>query len=502
MKYIVPFIFSLFGSLALLQAQNPSDALRYSFLEVGGTARTVGLGGAIGALGADFSVLSTNPAGLAAYRASELTFTPTLVFSNSSSRLVDSDGGATSTNRVRFNFNNLGLVVANKSSGKMKTFNFGIGFNRLANFNREFEYSGKNPGSYVHRFVELATDEGRNPIAPDDLDAFEAGLAYSTGAIYDPDPDDGVLEWASDFGSNPEVQKNQRFRSKGSLNEMLFSLAGNYEEKLLFGATLGVPLLTYNERKTYTEEDTGGSKDGDIPFFNDMRFVEDLRTSGIGVNLKLGVIYRFNQAFRLGMAFHTPTTYSLDDSFYTELEYSFAGPDGLEVRTEEASPDGSFDYRLRTPMRVLTSAGLIIQRKGFISAEVEWVDYSTSSFDFTRHGSTEDELYQREVNQQIEDDYQSALNVRLGGEYAFNDYRLRLGTGFTGTPYRDGSIINNYYTAGFGYRSESFYLDMAYKLSLIEEGFIPYLMESEDDQQLVNNDFTVNKLMLTMGFRF
>ncbi|MCB0619962.1 MAG: aromatic hydrocarbon degradation protein, partial [Saprospiraceae bacterium] len=117
-----------------LSAQTAFDILRFSQFDVGGTARTVGIGGGIGALGADFSVLSTNPAGLAAFRRSELTLTPTLYTSRVTSTL---DGAATNLGfneeRSNFNFNNLGLVLAHRPTGsKWSTVNFGIGMNRLA----------------------------------------------------------------------------------------------------------------------------------------------------------------------------------------------------------------------------------------------------------------------------------------------------------------------------------------------------------------------------------
>ena len=500
MKNILTIVFSVFALSVF--AQNASEALRYSFIEVGGTARTVSLGGAIGALGADFSVLSTNPAGLAAYRSSEFTLTPTLELTSANAQLSNSDGRDSSITQTKFNFNNLGLVIAKQPRGKMKTLNFGIGFNRLANFNQVFAYSGKNKGSYVNRWVELATDENRNPIPPDGLDDFEAGLAYEVGAIFDPF-DDGYQEWSSDFAGDPEVKKEQRVRTKGSLNELVIGLAGNFQEKLLFGGTIGVSMLRYSERKTYTERDEGLGKDGDIPAFIDLRFVEDLETTGIGINLKLGVIYRITQAFRLGVALHTPTFYSMEDAFFTELEYTFSGANGQPVTTERNSPDGTFGYGLKTPLRVLTSAGFIIKKKGFITAEVEWVDYAASKYNLTRNRNTEvDRIYEREVNQNIEDQFQSAVNVRLGGEYALNNYRFRLGTGFQGTPYADGSILSNYFTGGLGYRGESFYIDLAYRLSQLEEGYVPYLMESASNQLLVNNRFTSHKIMMTMGFRF
>ena len=74
MKNIILLIFVSFS--INIHAQTISDALRYSNLEVGGTARTVGVGGGIGALGADYSVLSTNPAGIAAFRTNEFVITP------------------------------------------------------------------------------------------------------------------------------------------------------------------------------------------------------------------------------------------------------------------------------------------------------------------------------------------------------------------------------------------------------------------------------------------
>lgn len=504
MKKVLIVTLAFFGFSSALFAQNASEALRYSFLEgSGSTARTMGISGAMGALGADFSVVSSNPAGLAVYRSSEFTISPTLFVNRVSSRLLDSDGVDSLVSQTKFNFNNLGLVIAKQSGRKFRTVNFAIGFNQLANYNRVFAYNGKSVGSVVDRFVELATDGNRNPIFPDDLDSFEAGLAYLTGAIYDPDENDGIPEWGSDFGGDPEVFKEQRIRTQGSLNEITFSLAGNYEEKLMIGGTVGINILNYSERKTYTEEDTGETRDGDVPFFNDLRFVEDLTTDGLGVNFKAGVIYRFSQAFRLGVAVHTPTFFTMKDAFFTELEYSFAGANGLPVITEEVSPNGSFDYRLRTPLRVQTSAAFIIKKQGFVSAEIEWLDYSTSRFNLTTNSSAEaDIIYEREVNQDVEDLYKGVLNIRLGGEYALNSYRFRAGTGLRGTPYVDGGILSTTFSAGTGFRGENFYLDLAYRLALLQEGYVPYLMESVADQQNVEVNTTNHQLMLTMGFRF
>ncbi len=46
----------------MLFAQNVGDAVRYSQFEYGGTARNIGVGNTMGAIGADMSAISSNPA--------------------------------------------------------------------------------------------------------------------------------------------------------------------------------------------------------------------------------------------------------------------------------------------------------------------------------------------------------------------------------------------------------------------------------------------------------
>ena len=183
------------GYYSFAFGQNTADALRYSTQNVVGTARTVGVGGGIGALGADFSVLSTNPAGLAIYRTSEFIFTPAFHVASTASTLDGIDTETYTENKNKFNLSNVGIIFnARPRSANWKTFNIGIGLNRLANYNRTYFFDGKTEGSYTDRFVELATDRNGNGLPSDQFDAFEAALAYNTGAIYDGDinPNDNI----------------------------------------------------------------------------------------------------------------------------------------------------------------------------------------------------------------------------------------------------------------------------------------------------------------------
>lgn len=90
-----------------LFAQGEMDAYRFSQTELNGTARSMSMGGAFGALGGDMSVMSHNPAGLGVYRSSEVQATLNLSMANMSSNWT---GINRSQNRTRFNFDNLSYV--------------------------------------------------------------------------------------------------------------------------------------------------------------------------------------------------------------------------------------------------------------------------------------------------------------------------------------------------------------------------------------------------------
>src|ERR1035437_9082267 len=106
-------------------AQNEVDALRYSQLGFfGGTARSAGMAGSFGALGGDFSTLSTNPAGIGLYRRNEVFFTPSF-----------------------FNFGSIGVVLSHYNDeikNGWKGFSFGFGYNRTNDFNNRMQMQGKN----------------------------------------------------------------------------------------------------------------------------------------------------------------------------------------------------------------------------------------------------------------------------------------------------------------------------------------------------------------------
>ena len=115
----------------LSYSQYVDNALIFSNNDYSGTARFVGMGGAFGALGGDFSAIAINPAGLGVYRSSEFTFSPGMSYNSNSSTYINNkidEGG------YNMNFNNLGFVASydlENSDTRWVNFNFGVGFNRI-----------------------------------------------------------------------------------------------------------------------------------------------------------------------------------------------------------------------------------------------------------------------------------------------------------------------------------------------------------------------------------
>ena len=78
-KNIISFSLLLFG-MGSIQAQNDVDAIRFANTIPGGTARNIGAGSIMGAIGGDMGGISSNPASLGLFRRSEFSLSPSMAF--------------------------------------------------------------------------------------------------------------------------------------------------------------------------------------------------------------------------------------------------------------------------------------------------------------------------------------------------------------------------------------------------------------------------------------
>ena len=486
-KIIVSSLLVLCGVAGM--AQNVNDALRYSSISYNGTARFMGLSGAYGAVGADFSSLSQNPAGIALYRKSEFTVTPGIYSANTESMFY---AGKNSENRTAMTFQNLGMVFGmnlndNDKGRLIKGLQFGFGMNRLNNFADRITISGFNNSSSL--LTTYMNDANSSGLLPADLGTNDFGyqkfstlLAYKTDLLF---YDTTTKSYGVDMPGG-KVLQTKTIESLGSSREMLISGGANFGDKFYLGASMSFPSIRYEEQSQYSEKDVQNLNS----YFDSFTRNEYLTTKGNGFNFKFGFIFKPVDFIRIGAAFHTPTTYNLTDTYSAKMTSTFDQATGSSA----TSPDGAYDYKLTTPMRVLGSLAVIIGNLGLISADYEYVDYSTSRLRADNYNFFDE-------NNTIRNTLSFANNFRFGTEWKYGVFAFRAGTSFYGSPYKNETArgARMAYSGGIGIHEQNYSLDFAFNHQLSKDDYYLY------DSSLIpaaKNTSRSNQFQMTLGMRF
>ncbi len=487
MKKINLILIAVLFSFSAL-SQNEVDALRFSQNFYQGTARSMAMGGAFGAIGADFSSLSTNPAGIGLYRSSEFSLSPTFLNAKTESVYNNSFGD---NFRSNFALSNLGFVKSNKVSeaganSPWKFYQFGFGLNRTNSFHSRHFIQGFNDS---HSKIDVYLDRirGTDPAYIEDdfpYDLYPAWYVYLLDTVRDAN---GNLFYTSPVPQGG-IEQYETVNSWGSINEWVFSAGANFEDRLYIGATLGIPYVRFFRETTYTEKDVHDDYAG----FDEWTYRENLETRGTGLNLKIGAIVRPTDWIRLGAALHTPTYFSeLHDVWYTKTE-AYLEPD----YNVKSSPTGEYYYNITTPLRAIGSVAIVVGQHGLISGDYEYADYSK-----TRMRASDYNF--RTENQNIRDFYTATHNLRFGTEWRFGPYSLRGGYALYGSPYaenlNDGK--SNFLSGGIGYNDRNFSIDLAYVHGSMKQDY--YLYTSENfSTNATEQIFKTNQFVLSTRFRF
>lgn len=494
MKRIAIFIITItLLSSAPGWSQSATEAYRLSISDPLGTARNLGSGNSMFAIGPDFSAIGSNPAGIAGYWKSEFTLTLGGQFNQFSSSFSEDRNNVTEGNYNNFTFPNVGFVLSSRQrNSKWLTSNWAAGYNRVAEYGRETNFTGSTLGSITDSWRDNAFG-----LSSEELNGFEEGLAWETGAIYDFE-EDRVYE--SDYNLNPEysLMKLENSYLEGGKSELFLGYAANYDNKILFGASFNIPLVNYTEFREYTEVD--GNENG-IPFFNDLQYNSYVNSTGSGINGKFGITFKPSKNLNLSAAAHTPTKIFMTDNYTTSVSYDYtdANNDG-PIYAE--SPFGSFRYALVTPWSLMGGIGIIAGEQGFIGASIKWTDYSTMRYDYSVSGNGNYYLQEeQEVNQNIRANYSSSFDINLGGEFVVDAFRLRGGVSLAQSSYNNDNNFDPAYHAGIGYRADVFYIDFAYKYTTPLEGYQPY-ETSGASQPLVQIDNNRSTIAGTIGLKF
>jgi long-subunit fatty acid transport protein len=491
MKKITIVLASIFLTFSGILAQNVDDALRYSQIFYNGTARFMSMGGAFTAVGGDLSTLTQNPAGLGVFRSSEISITPQLFHSKTTAGF----NGSTTDYLYNFNLGQAGivskLISSNKETG-LVSLNFGYSFNKTNNLNSTVRIQGiNNTSSMADYWADISEGTNYNDLSG------AAGLAYDAWII---DTITGTNSTSygtafNNYGDNIGSVYGQNMRriitNQGYTGEHAFSIGGNISNKIFFGATLGINRLKYTGHYEHLEKADYVMDAG----LKDFTYTEHFENTGTGVSFKIGAIIKPIESIRIGLAFHSPTRYKIDEYFYDNISSNFDGNDSYEFENDP----NRYNYALTTPFRAIGGFAVQIRKVAILSADYEYIDYSTAKF-----SETGDDYDYSEKNLEIKNTLQRTGNLRFGGEFRLNKLYFRGGYGYYGKVFRPGELNEDMHhssiSCGLGFREQNFNVDLGYVNMSNSQDYILYNTFSENVSSSLNT--TKNIFMVTLGYKF
>ena len=420
-----------------VRAQYVDEALQFSLLDPQGTARFMGMGGAMSAVGGDFSSVSINPAAIAVFNQEEVHLSTNVQSSQFNSAYY---GRTENTIDNDFTLSHLGIngIIVDDQSKRWSRVSIGINFNRMADFNEFSRVEGVNPNSsYAGVFADNAQG-----IDYQNLNDFNTGLAWDTYLI---DTVGGTDQYASAVAIPGQTQI-RRIDTDGGIHELGISLGGIYEGWLFFGGSINLPILNYQSEVTYTESEFNSAANQ----INSWSYTQSLQVEGSGINIKLGAIAKLFPWLRLSAAIHTPSYLSLEETYASEIETEFNNGQQFE----SLSPLSGFEYRLFTPWRFNFGGAFVVAQSGVISAEYEIASYRNMHLGSANYNF-------RDENTIIDTLYSAANTLRLGTEWRFGPVYVRGGYQFRGSPFssESESFVQSAVSGGLGLRFDKFTID-------------------------------------------
>ena len=544
MKKITMIALAMFTTVGA-GAQTIYDATNIAQKELNGTARFVGMGGAMGALGGDISTIGTNPAGIGIYRSNDAMLTFGYSMTGTESNYV---GNKFETNKNRWSFDNAGFVIASKIGNHtpLRYVNFGFNYHKSKSFYKNMTMQGLMGSidnqyvSQVRSMAQQATDAQdyvyhnynqqrlnweSNDIYRDSEAGWLGAVGYQGSLLFEnrqtgsPDSYDPYIP--------SEADAYFLSRERGGIDQYDFNISFNINDRFYFGVTLGAYDVDYNKYSLY-DEMYAYKWEGDGQIYEEGYSLESFnRIHGSGFDFKFGAIFRpiEDSPLRIGLAVHTPTYYKLTYTTGALLTSDLflpneAGDETLTRTTVDTysalgGRDMDRDFKLQTPWVFNASLGYTVGNNLALGAEYEYEDYSSMKFKYPEGDEMAWETGEADLCMK------GVSTLRLGAEYKpIPAFSLRAGYNYSTAAYKKDAIkalpsINtdtdfansksmNTFTLGIGYRFSSFYADLAYKFDTYKSDFYPFYNDinglvTPPTTEVTN---TRSKVLFTLGMRF
>lgn len=543
MKHHILYTIALTALTVPAMAQETYESANIATPDLNGTARYVGMGGAMEALGADISTINTNPAGIGLFRKSSVSMTlgPSSVKGDSQNA---SDQLFLKNSKNPMGFEQFGFVLSNKTS-RDNYVNFAFNYNKSRNFNQILSTEGAINGAsqnkvFFHKTAGLLSNYREYDYSMSDF-LYMHTLSTEANSSETFCNDAEYFYFAQD--------------TKGYTSNYNINISGNHNDRVFWGITLGIYDVNYTHNQVYSEDLIEYYSPTETGPAGIVTLTDERKITGQGYDFKAGIIFRpiETSPLRVGLSIATPTFYELTSSNYTEL-YNEAYttkiltddgkpmPVGIHNYLEDNAPynvSDEYNYKVFTPWRFGASLGYTIGNNIALGASYEYADYSSIDnryitnrtyneyYGYDESNSASDEV----MNHHTERTLCGVSTLKLGAEYKPTaNLSLRAGYNYVSQIYEDngsrnlglrtdGCVFssttnyvnwkaNNRFTLGAGYAFDNFNIDVAYQYSAQKGDFYPF----ETIQKTFDNDTNIapcvevnndrHQFLLTLAYKF
>ena len=481
-------------------AQETYENANLTSTDLNGTARYVGMGGAMEALGADVSTIGSNPAGIGLFRRSQLSVSGGLLMQSNGKEYGDGK-------KTNASFDQIGFVYTTRAS-RGSNLNFGFNYTKGKNFDFLLNASGKlgngsqNNQSYLKHVLGSENYGGFDVRKKDDayigFASPQANFVSWTWNQLDYLYFNTLLPDATTAGKfNNYLADSYTFdkASTGYVGNYDFNISGSIQDQFYLGLTFGLKDVHYDSESRYNERLSNG--------LGDVSVLDIRRITGTGFDITAGIIVRpiASSPFRIGAYVKTPTWYDLTTSNVTRIDRNT----NTSGKNDWGKVPNSYDYKLWTPWKFGLSLGHTVGNYLALGLTYEFEDHSTLDSRINDGGYYNDyygTYYEtssadKSMNKHTKQALKGVSTLKMGAEYKpTSNLALRLGYNYISPKYnkdsqKDPTIVSpgsayssstdfvnwdstNRFTFGIGYQINKFNVDLAYQYSMQKGTFYPF----------------------------
>lgn len=547
-KYILSALLLL--GTATIGAQETYENTKLIDNDLNGTARYVGMGGALDALGADISVIGSNPAGLGLMTKSRAEVSFGFVSQPGVSAFQQGNPTNASFDQVGF------VYVMRNPKGDNSGLNFAVNYHKSRNFDYilsavgDLKNASQNTLSFLKAIYGRRAEDGTSNFY---LETTKNGMIRGTHPF--------TSQLDNLYYNNLMVDRNnavsystatgydmQRAHT-GYIGTYDVSVSGAISPRFYLGGTIGFHDVHYTGTGEYVEDLVDISNK---PLTALM--VHDEKTiTGLGGDFKLGAIFLpiENSPFRIGLSVASPTLYRLTINTRAYMRHNLRASQSMQHGYSGGTTNESYSFKIDTPWNFGISLGHTVGNYLALGASYNYADYGSMNTRVNEGGGYDwytDSYYENSsddtnMNEHTKQTLKGVSTIKLGAEFRpVTNLALRAGYNYISPMYqtnafKDGTVdsygsnystatdyVNwdstNRFTLGVGYQMKNFNIDMAYQYSAQNGDFHPF-MDTYGDYYYINtatkslqmdkidnyaNPVKVSnkrhQLLLTLGYRF